>query len=407
VSLRMLTAGRNTRALARNHRHGPTVNPLRARVLRFTAASIIALASLAPGSTARAQATFRLTADASAFAADSRVVSNTPPTQDTGIQAILQLPGQGLIGQSAQANANFAGSTSASSASFVLPTPGGFEGATLHATVSMSSGTPGGNDLFQTASASSGTVAVYDDVLTPGGPPPGTLVTLRVILTLSRSVAYINTGTACSMRITFGDPGDTLSPIAIVDAGISGNLVVADSFTVQLPAGTAHPVEWRLSAQSFGSAGASPNGPGLANAVVDDATTFPNVVKLYIDAITPGASYTLESGADLRSSAPVNAVGPSVGQRTLALAPASRNPAHGAVALMLTIPAGGAHGDVEVFDVAGHELWRSPAGTWPAGSQAVTWPGTTARGERVSPGVYLVRVATDRGAVTQRVVDLR
>jgi hypothetical protein len=62
---------------------------------------------------------------------------------------------------------------------------------------------------------------------------------------------------------------------------------------------------------------------------------------------------------------------------------------------------------VDVLDVRGRLIRRLQDGDLDAGMQAVSWDGRTDDGGPVPSGVYLVRVTTERGRQTARVVHLR
>ncbi len=86
----------------------------------------------------------------------------------------------------------------------------------------------------------------------------------------------------------------------------------------------------------------------------------------------------------------------------------SPNPARGRVEV--TIDAGDARGEsrVSVYDIAGRLVWSSSAGNGDSGaSTSVVWSGRDERGNRVSSGVYLVRVSVSEQRAHTKVVQLR
>ena len=86
----------------------------------------------------------------------------------------------------------------------------------------------------------------------------------------------------------------------------------------------------------------------------------------------------------------------------------SPNPARGRVEV--TIDAEDARGEsrVSVYDIAGRLVWRSSAGNGDGGaSTSVIWSGRDERGNRVSSGVYLVRVSVGEHRAHTKVVQVR
>jgi hypothetical protein len=62
---------------------------------------------------------------------------------------------------------------------------------------------------------------------------------------------------------------------------------------------------------------------------------------------------------------------------------------------------------VTVHDIGGRRLRVLADGTWSAGVHRVTWDGRDASGRRAAPGVYYVRLETDRETRTTRATRLR
>ncbi len=89
---------------------------------------------------------------------------------------------------------------------------------------------------------------------------------------------------------------------------------------------------------------------------------------------------------------------------TLALSNAWPNPAAGVVDFALDLPRA-AKVQWSVFDIQGRTVW-SEARAIGAGHASLRWSGTTARGERVAKGIYLVRVRVEGAQFTRRVVRL-
>jgi hypothetical protein len=98
-------------------------------------------------------------------------------------------------------------------------------------------------------------------------------------------------------------------------------------------------------------------------------------------------------------------VGPE-GPRTLALelARPRPNPATGSMELSFTLPRAGA-ARIEVLDLAGRRVW-SAAGSFAAGEHSLRWEGREADGSPGRAGVYFVRLVSDSGVRTARIVRL-
>jgi hypothetical protein len=82
------------------------------------------------------------------------------------------------------------------------------------------------------------------------------------------------------------------------------------------------------------------------------------------------------------------------------------NPSSGQVGLVFSL----AHPttvDMRVFGVDGRDVATLAHGVWGAGSHKVSWSGRDSRGITTASGVYYVRLATEEGVVTRRVVRFR
>ncbi|MCK4409040.1 MAG: T9SS type A sorting domain-containing protein, partial [Candidatus Eisenbacteria sp.] len=98
----------------------------------------------------------------------------------------------------------------------------------------------------------------------------------------------------------------------------------------------------------------------------------------------------------------------SAGARTGIAVHCSPNPAQGSV--RLTIDCAGTRGEarVSVYDIAGRLVWSSNASNGNSGaSTSIVWSCRDERGERVSSGVYLVRVSMGGHRAHTKVVLLR
>lgn len=90
------------------------------------------------------------------------------------------------------------------------------------------------------------------------------------------------------------------------------------------------------------------------------------------------------------------------GQGALRLQAPAPNPFRDRTTLGFDLPAPDAV-EVTVYDVAGRTVRRLAAGSRPAGRHALTWDGTTDRGDSVANGVYLVRLRAGERADVRRV----
>lgn len=384
-----------------------SVYPKPHRLLPSTLLLALALFGVAPRASLGAPS-IQIKADASASAGDNVTDSQTPPTADTGVLPLGLLPASLVLGQSAQARAVFARSTAASGGGVVIPGPGSFNGAILSASTQMSALTPGGTTNPQTAAGASRLEVIYDDVLTATGLPAGTPVTLRVKLELAGLIGHLGPNCVSTAQLTFGDPLPAAPLVVLVDSDQDGTFTATEYTQLVVLSGVPHPIEFRLLAQAVGVENTPGDGLGglVFGSVDGDYRNNPRGGRLHIDAITPGASYVLASGASLGS--PVAEVAPPrMTGGAIALSAPSPNPARGVVRLHLTVPAEQAVGRWEVLDAAGRCVWRSGEQRWARGVAELLWPGTDESGAAVAPGLYLVHVVTDRGAVTRRIVSVR
>ena len=68
-----------------------------------------------------------------------------------------------------------------------------------------------------------------------------------------------------------------------------------------------------------------------------------------------------------------------------------------------TLPAAG-RAKVEAFDVRGSRVRTLGQGVYTAGSHRFAWDGSDGHGRSVPAGIYLVRLVTEQGDATKRVV---
>ena len=90
------------------------------------------------------------------------------------------------------------------------------------------------------------------------------------------------------------------------------------------------------------------------------------------------------------------------GPAGLALAAASRNPFTDSVRLRVTTPGGRVW--AAVYDVEGRKVRTLLAGTYPAGSQLITWDGRDSRGRQAAPGLYVVHSRAGGQTATFKVI---
>jgi hypothetical protein len=95
-----------------------------------------------------------------------------------------------------------------------------------------------------------------------------------------------------------------------------------------------------------------------------------------------------------------------IAPRALAFGFAGANPSAGPMRLRLALPRGGPV-RLEVFGVNGRREATVVDRWLAAGTHPLEWSGRDARGRRVAPGVYLLRVTTPEGARVLRAVALR
>jgi len=83
------------------------------------------------------------------------------------------------------------------------------------------------------------------------------------------------------------------------------------------------------------------------------------------------------------------------------------NRSDGNVQLLFNIPRGGGQIHILVYDTAGRLVRGLVSGHLRKGKQSVIWDGTNEYGEKVSPGIYFVRMEAERATTTKKIVLLR
>lgn len=144
------------------------------------------------------------------------------------------------------------------------------------------------------------------------------------------------------------------------------------------------------------------NDPDILALSPFDAVYFPQANQEHVLITPENAAWVtseIQSGATAVAPPAPSAVG------ALALSLASPNPAAGAVRLRFALPRPGrAH--LAAFDASGRRVAAIASAELPAGEHEAVWD-VARSGGALGPGVYFVRLATDGGALTERVVLLR
>ena len=96
---------------------------------------------------------------------------------------------------------------------------------------------------------------------------------------------------------------------------------------------------------------------------------------------------------------------PSPSAASVKLAAAAPNPSASGTTLRYTL-ATSAEADLSIFDISGRRIRRLASGIVGPGEHAVVWNARNDTGQRVPPGVYLVRLRTPDTAETRRVIIL-
>jgi hypothetical protein len=193
-------------------------------------------------------------------------------------------------------------------------------------------------------------------------------------------------------------------------AGITDpNLDFAFGLPGTYPVGTAFDVGLNLTGRGFvfGNSLISPN-PGSVSTDADDTGEGLFLEEVNGQVLALPAGYTLNStswGIVNNHFQDVVGVEPSPEQNPLRLS-LSPNPSWDAVTLSFAQPLAG-DARIQVFDVAG-KLVRTLTDEWiPAGARQLRWDGRSDTGWIAPAGVYVVRMESERGRLTKRLVRLR
>ena len=248
---------------------------------------------------ARADATFRVEVNSGASALDGGGENDFPPEDDTGLVPIGALPDSLSNSQTSAAAVGSASGDGHGSGQVELSAPGSFMGLVMRALATSQAVAPAGGPNA-TAGYGSGRAGVrYFDMLHASGAPVGTPVRFRVRLELDGAMARVGLGTQNHVQLTWTGGGAIPSaPIEMLSCtDLNGTCSGADDGVVEALVGVPLGVGLELFTQVSG--GANILGPTFSSASSD----FNSTARLCIDVITPGTSYTLDSGGDLRCAA--------------------------------------------------------------------------------------------------------
>lgn len=124
------------------------------------------------------------------------------------------------------------------------------------------------------------------------------------------------------------------------------------------------------------------------------------VVNGHIIIEVTGTSYTV-NGDDY----PLSGAGVEITHEAMWVA-SYPNPFASSTTLSFSIP-GGSSAGVGIYDVAGRLVKSIPAADFSGDVQSVTWDGRSADGREASAGFYFVRISSEPGSVTHKVIKSR
>ena len=110
----------------------------------------------------------------------------------------------------------------------------------------------------------------------------------------------------------------------------------------------------------------------------------------------------LESGGTAASVDPSGAPGGSI-----ELAQSEPNPSHGTALIVYTLPAGGAHATLVIYDLSGRRVRTLVDGAWAAGVQRARWDGLDDAGAPARAGVYFYRLTAGRETAVRKLALMR
>ncbi len=194
-------------------------------------------------------------------------------------------------------------------------------------------------------------------------------------------------------------PGSELHDQAGDDVTIYESTEDATGEGFRLYAGDSHLGPWTLVGTGAGTTSFDVTGTGIETArylrVVDDgdgSANDPNA-GFDLDAVDVAGTLVAISAADISPPAWVS---------LRAVRPNPVRSRRGAEVLFETASDGDFR--LDVYDITGRKVTTLTRGTWGAGMHLVRWDGTDRSGRRVTPGVYVVRVASAGEASSRTIV---
>ena len=197
----------------------------------------------------------------------------------------------------------------------------------------------------------------------------------------------------------------------VVEANLSGNTWTLAPAHASVPAGASSPQSGLSGGPVFEGAGKlwRPERADLSAFAGPTATTVKLRFRTLSDQNANFDGFRVDS---LRlvtfnpasQPAPV-AVGPSPSRSTLELAPPSPNPARYGAQLAFTLPVA-SQVRLEVLDLQGRRVRSLADGRYGAARYELGWDLRDARGYRTAPGLYLLRLTTESGSATRRLMVL-
>jgi hypothetical protein len=131
-----------------------------------------------------------------------------------------------------------------------------------------------------------------------------------------------------------------------------------------------------------------------------DAVYFPVENQEHVDINAQNAVWLI---AEIEAGAGGVAEGAPGETRVARIEPLSPCPFAGSTRVRFAVPRAG-ETRVAVYDAAGRQVARLADGPLAAGMRETTWDGRDARGRRVAPGVYLVRLSGEGFAASRKVI---
>jgi hypothetical protein len=131
-----------------------------------------------------------------------------------------------------------------------------------------------------------------------------------------------------------------------------------------------------------------------------DAVYFPVENQEHVDINAQNAPWLR---AEIEAGAGSVADGAPGEMRVAQIEPIAPNPLAGSTRVRFAVPRAG-ETRVTVYDAAGRQVARLEDGRLAAGVRETTWDGRDARGRRLAPGVYLVRLSGDGFAAARKVI---